>query len=142
MEILDSLPVELSVEEVKDRLRGIDRHLVQSLLDFAHPLISSKAVYRTCYIEKKYENTVIIDGISFTSRVLRKNLDRAGKVFPCIVTIGKGLEEKTDARTDLLEKYCLDTIGNIALIKARKLLENHLRSRFAINNLSFMTRGT
>ena len=142
MEILDSLPVELSVEEVKDRLQGIDRHLVQTLLNFANPLISSKAVYQVSYIDQKYDDAIIIDGIRFTSRVLRKNLDKVGRVFPYIVTIGKGLEEKADDCSDLLEKYCLDTLGNMALIKARKHLENHLRSRFAISGLSFMGPGS
>jgi hypothetical protein len=142
MEILDSLPVELSVEQVRDRLRGIDRHLVQSLLDFAQPLISPKAVYRTCYIEEKYEDAIIVSGARFTSRVLRKNLDKVGRVFPYIVTIGKTLEERADDCSDLLEKYYLDTIGNIALIKARENLENHLRSKFAISGLSFMGPGS
>ena len=142
MEILDSLPVELSVEEVKDRLRAIDQGLVQNLLAVAKPLISAKAVYQVCYIEEKYEDAIIIDGIRFTSRVLRKNLDKVERVFPYIVTIGKGLEEKADDCSDLLEKYYLDTLGNIALIKARKHLENHLRSKFAISGLSFMGPGS
>jgi len=78
--------------------------------------------------------------IRFTSRVLRKNLDKVGRVFPYIVTIGKGLEEKADDCSDLLEKYCLDALGNMALIKARKHLENHLRSRFAITVIFYGTR--
>jgi hypothetical protein len=142
MEILDSLPVELSVEEVKDRLRAIDQGLLQNLLAVAKRLISAKAVYRVCYIDEKYEDAIIIDGTRFTSRVVRRNLDKVGRVFPYIVTIGKALEEKADDCSDLLEKYYLDTLGNIALIKARKNLEDHLRSRFAISGLSFMGPGS
>ena len=142
MEMLDSLPVELSVEEVKDGLRTIDQDIVQRLLDVAKPLISPKAAYRTCYIQEKYEDRVVIYGITLTSRVLRKNLDQVEKVFPYIVTIGQRFETKADDCADLLEKYSLDTIGNIALMKARKHLENHLRSRFGISSLSSMGPGS
>jgi hypothetical protein len=142
MEILDALPVELSVEEVKDRLRAFDQGLLQNLLAVANRLISAKAVYRVCYIDEKYEDAIIIDGTRFTSRVVRRNLDKVGRVFPYLVTIGKALEEKADDCSDLLEKYYLDTLGNIALIKARKNLEDHLRSRFAISGLSFMGPGS
>jgi hypothetical protein len=142
MEIVDSLPIELSVEEVKDRLRTLHENVVQRLLNVAKPLISPKATYRVCYIEEKYEDAIVISRTRLTSRVLRKNLDEVGRVFPYIVTIGKGLEEKADHCTDLLEKYYLDTIGNIALMKARKQLENHLCSKFAVSSLSSMGPGS
>ena len=42
----------------------------------------------------------------------------------------------------ILKKYYLDKIGNIALSKARKHLEEHLRSRFALDGLSYMSPGS
>jgi hypothetical protein len=136
------IPVSLNIEEVKSKLRAVDWQQIQNLLEVANPLISAHAVYEVCYINEKFEDVVIIDGVRFSSQVLRKNLDSVGRVFPYVVTIGAGLEEKAKECTDLLEQYYLDNIGNIALIKARKHLEEHLHSTFALTCLSYMSPGS
>jgi len=142
MEKLEQISLSLGIGEVKDKLQSGDWVQIQTLLEVAKPLISAKAVYEVCYIEEKLEDTVIIDGIRLRSRILRKNLEKVGRVFPYVITIGPRLEQKADASTDLLEKYYLDKIGNIALSKARKHLEEHLRSRFALDGLSYMSPGS
>ena len=142
MERLQPIPVDLSVEEVKDKFRAVDQEEVQRLLEIAKSLISAKAVYKVCYIEEKYEYAVTIEGISLSSQVLRKNLDKVGRVFAYVVTIGKKLEERSDACADFLQKFHLDVIGNMALVKARKYLEDHLRSQFALTGISYMSPGS
>ena len=42
----------------------------------------------------------------------------------------------------MLEQYYLDVIGNIALIKARRFLADQLRSRFALEGMSYMSPGS
>ena len=142
MEKLEQISLSLGIGEVKDKFQSGDWVQIQTLLEVAKPLISAKAVYEVCYIGEKLEDTVIIDGIRLRSRILRKNLEKVGRVFPYVITIGPRLEQKADASTDLLEKYYLDKIGNIALSKARKHLEEHLRSRFALDGLSYMSPGS
>jgi hypothetical protein len=142
MEKLEQISISLDIEEIKNKLRTGDWDQIQALLELAEPLISAKAVYEVCYIEKKLEDTVIIDGIRLRSRVLRKNLKKVGRVFPYVITIGANLEQKADSCLDLLEQFYLDTIGNMALVKARKHLEDHLHSRFAISDLSYMSPGS
>jgi hypothetical protein len=142
MEKLEQISLSLDIVEIKNRLRASDWERIQTLLEIAEPLISAKAVYKVCYIEEKLANTVMIDGVRFSSRVLRKNLEKVGRVFPYVVTIGARLEQKADAYTDLLEKYYLDVIGNVGLTEARKHLEDHLRSRFALEGLSYMSPGS
>lgn len=115
---------------------------VQGLVEAAQPLIKARAAYKVSYVEEKVEDAVTIDGIRLRSRVLRKNLDRVWRVFPYVVTIGNQLEQEAGARNDLLEKYYFDTIGNIALIKARKYLEDRLRSRYALEGMSYMSPGS
>src|SRR4030043_2312982 len=88
------IPVILNIEEIKSKLRAVDWQQIQNLLEVANPLISAQAVYEVCYINEKFEDAVIIDGVRFSSQVLRKNLDRVGKVFPYVVTIGARLEER------------------------------------------------
>ncbi len=58
----------------------------------AAQLARSKAAYRLAYVESKADNTVVVDGITLTSRVLRVNLGDVHRVFPFVVTCGTELE--------------------------------------------------
>ena len=145
MEKLEHIPVNLDLEEIKRRLhtgKSGDWSHVQTLVEEAQSLISAKAVYKVCYIESKHEDAVTIDGRRLKSHVLRKNLNDVERVFPCVVTIGKRLEEKMQACTDLLTKYYLDTIGNIALTATQEYLKDQLRSRYALDGMSSMSPGS
>jgi hypothetical protein len=142
MEKLEQISLDFDIGEVRKALRASDGVRIQTLLEVAKPLISAQAVFSVCTIEEKLEDTVIIDGIRFCSRVLRKNLEKVGRVFPYVITIGARLEQKAFASEDLLEKYYFDQIGNIALSKARKHLEDYLRSKFVIDRLSYMSPGS
>ena len=145
MKKLENIPVNLDMEELKTKLKKkevLDWDHFQNLLETANPLISAKAVYKVGYIREKGENSVDIDGIVLRSRVLRNNLDQVERVFPYVVTIGAILEEKAGACNDLMDKYYLDLIGNIALTRAMSFLADHLRSEFAIKGLSYMSPGS
>ena len=145
METLENIDIHLDLGEIGRRLRmesDEDCSEVKRLVEIAQPLIRGRAVYRVCYINEKLEDAVAIDGVQLTSRVLRKNLDNIGRVFPYVVTIGDQLEEKISECKELLEKYYLDTIGNIALVQTRKHLEDRLKSRYAIDGMSYMSPGS
>jgi hypothetical protein len=142
VERLDQISLEITIEDVKKRLRTGDWGLVQELLGIALPLILPRAVYEISYIDERPEDAVIVDGVRFSSQVLRKNLENLGRVFPYVLTIGEGLEREAGERTDVLEKYYLDIIGNVAVSSARSSLEEHLRSRFALSALSYMSPGS
>ena len=145
MEKLEYIPVTLDMEEIKRRLhteKTGDWSQVQTLVEEAQSLISAKAVYKVCYIESKREDAITIDGRSLKSRVLRKNLHNVERVFPYVVTIGNRLEKKMRAYNDLLKKYYLDTIGNVALTATQKYLKDQLRSRYALDGMSCMSPGS
>ena len=145
MENLQHIPVSLDLGEIKRRLhmeRAGDLNQVQTLVEIAQPLISARAVYRVCYIEKKLGDAVLIDGIRLKSRVLRKNLENVERVFPYVVTIGDKLETEARSYKDLLKQYYLDTIGNVALVAARRYLEDQFRSRYALDGMSSMSPGS
>jgi hypothetical protein len=145
MEILETIPVELNMAEIKRRLhisRDQDLSLAQQLVDFSQELFDAKALYKICYIDEKLEQGVTVDGLSFRSKVLRKNLDQVERVFPYVVTIGPKFEAEMRDCPDLLKKYYLDIIGTLALTSARKHLENHLKSKYALEKMSFMSPGS
>ena len=130
MEMLNSIPVNINPERLKAGLRLDSLEGVQNHLETAWSMIRARAIYQVCYVEARFENGVQIDKVRFTSRVLRKNLEKAERVFPYVVTIGNELEEAASSRTDLLEQYYFDVIGNLAVTAAREYLENHLKRRF------------
>ncbi len=81
MEILENIPVELNMAEIKRRLhisRDQDLSLAQELVDYSQELFNAKALYKICCIDEKLEDAVKVNGLSFKSKVLRKNLDLFG----------------------------------------------------------------
>jgi hypothetical protein len=119
-----------------------DMSEIQPLIDTAMTLIEPRAHYDVRYVEDKLEDAIIVDGRQLTSRVLRKNLDQAERIFPFVITLGPKLGEKQGASTDLLENFYLDTIGNVALNSARKQLKRHLKTQFALEKISSMAPGS
>jgi len=143
--ILDNLKVDISLNDVCRRLHmGPDSDVseIQPLIEVAMALIEPKAIFEVRYIEDKLEDAVMVNGRHLTSRVLRKNLDQAERIFPFVITLGPKLGEKQADSTDLLENFYLDTIGNVALNSARKQLKRHLKSEFALEKISSMAPGS
>ncbi len=145
MPILDNIQIKLDVEAVRKRLhlkRDSDLTSVQDLVHIAQSLVEPRVLYKVSYIEEKIADGVVVEGLQLISNVLRKNLDQVERVFPFVITIGKKLGEKLDTGNDLLEKFYLDTIGNVALTQVRLALKNHLKQKFAIEKTAFMAPGS
>jgi len=145
MEILENLPVTLDQKKIRTSLHIKKDEFwshVETLIPTAQSLIEPRAVYEVYYIDSKSEDAVSINGIRFTSQVLRKQLDVPERVFPYVVTIGPKLEERARASDDLLDQFYLDTIANVALRQTRKLLVNHIKSKYALGGMSSMAPGS
>ena len=145
MPIVDLNNVNISLYEVCRRLHmdpDSGKGEIQPLIDMATTLIEPRALYDVRFIEAKLEDSVMVDGVRLESRVLRKNLDQVERIFPFVITLGSGLGDKQAKTADLLENYYLDTIGNVALNSAREQLKRRLKSRFALEKISFMAPGS
>jgi len=134
--------ISLDANSVAKRLRVADQELLQRLIDSAQAAMPPTAAFRTVYIDEKREDRVVIEGVVFTSRVLRRNLDTVGRVFPFVLTVGRAIDEMIESKVDMLEKYLLDEIGNIILREARSRFEHYLRSAFALDKISCMAPGS
>jgi hypothetical protein len=146
MRVLENIPARLDVEDVKRQLRlnakaGPSAD-VGELVELAESLIQPKAVYTVSYIGQRGEDTVEVNGVTFTSRVLRVNLDAVERVFPFIITIGKALENKASSCGDLLRQFYLETMGDMALRTSRRYLEEHLKRHYGLGQLSRMNPGS
>jgi len=145
MELLNGIQVQLDPEKVLKRLHlGKGKYLedVQELIEFAHSIINPKIIYEVSYVNNKTEDAVVIDGVRFTSRVLRVNLDKIERVFPYIMTIGKELENKATSSDDILKQFYLETIGNVALESVGEYLEDHLKRKYRLGKISEMNPGS
>lgn len=142
MEIFSAASIELDRDSVAKQLRFSDSGLVRRLIDSIRDLPSPKAAFRVSYVDEKAEGTVMIEGVRFSSQVLSRNLEGVGRVFPFVLTLGSALDEKIETTSDMLEKYLLDGIGNIILRDARRQLEQHLRTVFALEKISCMAPGS
>ena len=146
MELLDNIMVQIDPEKVLERLHlDKEKHLedIQELTEIAHSLITPRVVYEVSYVTYKNEDTVEIDGVRFTSRVLRVNLDKINRVFPYIMTIGKELENKATSIGNIMEQFYLETIGDIALDYIGEHFEEHLERKYRIGKkISEMNPGS
>lgn len=146
MNILDAIPVVLEREEAAQRLglpsQGPRGELLDGALTRARELIQPRACFRTSYVYEKGEDTVKVGSVTFRSRILRVNLEKADKVFPYVITLGDGLDRAGEAAADMLQKYYLDQLGNLALGQAQEYLLTHLREKYGLGKVSRMNPGS
>jgi hypothetical protein len=145
MPVLNDIKIKLDFGAVRRRLhlkRDEDLKAIRNLADSVQPLIEPRVLFKICYIEEKLAEAVIVDGLRFSSQVLRKNLDQIERVFPFVITIGNRFGENLESCNDLLEKFYLDTIGNVALNQVRKALNDHIKEKYALTKTAFMAPGS
>ena len=144
MKVLDNIPIKWDLGEVGKQLRLKEGSSSQAreLVEVAEPLIKAKAVYEVSYIDQRDENTVEVNGVTFTSRVLRVNLERIERVFPFVITIGKALEDRASSSRDLLRQFYLEALGDMALRSSRRYVEGYLKRHFGLGQLSRMSPGS
>jgi len=145
MEVLNDIAFQLDIDALLARLHidkeSEDAKDIQRLIDHIAPLIKPKALYEVSYIQYKGCDTVNIGAITFTSRVLRVNLDKVERVFPYIATCGRELEKIVAATDDFMRRFWLDTIKDMALEASGKYLSNYLKRRYALGQMSSMSPG-
>jgi len=141
MEILGPIRVELDVDTVQKKLHAPKRRDVDAMVAQALSLAQPRAAFAAAYIDEKGEDEVVVSGRRLRSRVLRKNLDDVGRVFPVVLTVGPQLEQAADS-SEMLARYYLDAIANLILTEARQHLIRHLGERFGVEKLSWMSPGS
>ena len=147
MEVFNSIPVDLEPDKVLKFMRMRDSNqqverMVQELVEVTRSIAKPKVVYKVSYVDDKDGDTVTIDGVKFTSRVLRINLDQVERVFPYIATCGTELEEVAIPSRDLMKSFCFDAIKTIVLRLAVDYVSNRLIEYYALGKMSHMNPGS
>jgi hypothetical protein len=119
-----------------------DEREFKELVDTARELGRPKALYEACFIDARGPETVTISGITFTSPVLRRNLEKAERVFAFVATCGHELDEVRLPAGDYLKGFWWDAIKASLLRSAREHLERELAQRFALGKTAVMNPGS
>jgi len=112
--------------------------LIKQLQETARP----KAMYAVSYIDAKGDDSVVIDGITFTSRALRGNLDRVDRVFPYVATCGTEVDALVTPENDVTRALWLWTLEEVILGAATEHLLKQLKTRYRMTRCSTMNPGS
>lgn len=141
MEIFSIQSLELDAQLLAAKLR-VDGQIIERLAESVIHVSKAKAAFRVCYLGEKRKDAVVVGSVRFSSRVMARNLSDVGKVVPYVLTLGAKFDALVDDTEDILEKYLLDEIGNVALRESRRKLESHLLKKFAFEKISCMSPGS
>lgn len=146
MPILAEIPFELESQPLMKRAHvapdSADAVDFERLVQMARAVGRPKAGYREAFIDAKSEQTVTIDGITFTSRMLRRNLEHAERVFAFLATCGRELDQVAPGGDDLLTAFWWDLIKGELLSVAIHHLAEDLDRKHLLPQTSTMHPGS
>jgi hypothetical protein len=144
--ILEHIPFEPDVKKMKDRLRVRPGSSIEPeferMLEQACQVARPRAAWRFGYIETRDQNQVVINGQTFTSRVLAVNLQKAHRVFACLATCGKELEDWSLTFDDILLQFWADSIKQTAVHIAFEAVKCHFNEAFHPGKTGGMAPGS
>ena len=140
------IPFEFDMKQLFQYLRietGTDRaRAFEDLVDEVRKVGKPKALYKTSFIERKGEDTITLDGVTFTSRALRKNLDSIERVFPYVATCGTEIDAVEVGPGDLQKKMWISVLKGNLLQTSIQFLGENLAEQYRVSNLSSMNPGS
>jgi len=146
MDVLSTIPFELDTPQLLRRAHlapgSADAAEFARLVETARAVAGPKAGYREAFIDGKGDDTVTIGGITFTSRMLRQNLDQAERVFAYIVTCGRELDAHAPPAGAFLEEFWWDLIKAEVLTAGIQFLLEHLTRRYRLPKTATMHPGS
>lgn len=146
MTILSSIPfhlkLDLLLQAVRIQKSSFEAAELFELLEAAKLQLRPKAIYTTAYVSDRQTDRVIIDNVSFVSRVLRLNLDKVERVFPFVVTCGREIDMLAIDEDDLIKQFWLDTIKAMALEAAFKFLKRQVKQNFGLRKIAIVSPGS
>lgn len=144
--VLDNIPFTINGEKVLKQLQlhGDKQRFektIQELMELVIPIAKPKAVYKISHIGKNDGDSLEIEGITFTGRFPKEDLDKAGRVFPYVSTCGREVDAIETPTRDMLRRYCLEAIRMTIVIEASMQLKNHLIKQYGLGDLSNISPG-
>lgn len=146
MKTLSDIPFELDLISIAKTVHvepdSPDGRTLRELIERARRMARPKALYTEAFIDAKGAETVTVDGIMFTSRMLRANLEPIERVFPFIATCGHEMDAADLPAGDFLVEFWWDAIKAVLLGCAIRCLNEHLNQRYALGRTASMSPGS
>jgi hypothetical protein len=146
METLTDIPFVLGAPALMAWLRiepdSEDAGEFEALLDLTRRGAKPKAVYSMFFIEDKGVDTVTLNGITFASRALRRNLADVERVFAYVATCGQEVDAVLPVQGDLLKDYWREVIKESLLESATTYLFGELQRKYRIAQTATMNPGS
>ena len=146
IEAITDIPFELDMEDLLEKIHvekeSSDAREFEALVQKVQMRGKPKVVYKESFIESRGEKIVTIDSVTFTSRTLRRNLDKVERVFPFVATCGREVDEIETPQDELLKAFWLDTIKETLLDFACQYLDGHLTHTYMLAKISSMSPGS
>jgi len=127
----------LGMKKVRDRADE-----VKDLVAQARKIGKPKAIYRSVVVNPIDDYSISADGITFTSRVLRVNLDNVHRIFPFVATCGVELEAWSGSVMGTLRRYFAEVIKERVLMSAVEFLGRHLQETYQPGHVAMMNPGS
>ena len=144
--VLDNIRCKLDLAKLQEKLHLAENSAeLSEILDLAAEaelIARPKVMFKKSLVEVKGDDFVVIDGIKFTSHILRVNLEDASMVFPYIVTCGTELEVWSKQFDDFFISYCVDMIKEMVLNFARQEFVSFLEQEFGLGHAANMNPGS
>lgn len=146
MEVIEGIEFSLEAASILGELHidqgSSDAGSLLALIDLAREVGKPKAAYSECYIGGRDGDRVEIEGVSFESRMLARNLSAVERVFPFVATCGHEMDEAFTGDGDILKQYCWDVIKDHLLNAAREALVDELQERYRLVKTAAMHPGS
>lgn len=144
--MLEQIPFTPDVDAVLAQL-GLDDESeltaeVCALAARAAGVSAPKVLFREAFITARDEETVAVDGVTFTSRALSANLAEVERVFPYVATCGVEFDTLLAEMDDDFLAYALDVIKEAALFAAMNHFQAYLADHYGVGHHASMHPGS
>jgi hypothetical protein len=144
--VLEDIPVKFDAEAIGEnlRIRGNAKRIARldEMVQQARTVARPRAVFREAFVDSITDDSVIIDGVIFKSRVMTSNLKNVGRVFAYVATCGSEADEWAKNFESILEKFWADYINEFTLYKASEYLVNYIAGIFELGKPGMMNPGS
>lgn len=143
--ILENLPFSVDRADLINRL-GIDEEYIEEfdeIFDDCMRLGRPKMVYTRVDVAPLDDDRMNIGGETFTSHVLKINLEGVAAVFPYVCTSGREVYEYAlTKRGDPLLRYWADSVSEMILRSGMGHARKRIEERFVTRSLYAMSPGS
>ncbi|MCR6546185.1 vitamin B12 dependent methionine synthase [Dehalobacterium formicoaceticum] len=115
---------------------------VDQLIDEALKIGNPKIAYKLAFVDDKGDDFVVIEGIRFSSRILRVNMEDTFKAVPFVVTCGTELADWAQGYPDTFDNYIADGVMEAVLRSALEKSYARIDEEFNLGHAANMNPGS